>query len=282
MQKWFRRKAQPAPEPTDTLGYLTRFYSTRCDEDQRLSSRHGQVEYLTTMRYIERYLQPGMQVLEIGAATGRYLLTLARMGYDVSAVELVQHNINVFRKKMKPGDRVDLQQGNALDLSRFEDNSFDMTLLLGPMYHLYTKEDQARALEEALRVTKPGGYLYVAYVICDMAILESGIGSKKWFWGYLEDGHIDPATYACVSNPSDLFQLYRRENIDALAAPLPCERLHYVATDGVAHLNKTVLAEMTPERFAKYMEYHYFLCERPDMTGATNHSLDVLRKEEAT
>jgi len=277
--KFFKRKAQPGPEPTDTLGYVSRFYSTRCDEDGRLDSRHGQVEFLTTMRYIERYLQPGMRVLEIGAATGRYSLALARMGYDVTAIELVQHNIDVFHKKMKPGDRVDLQQGNALDLSRFEDNAFDMTLLFGPMYHLYTQEDQSRALEEALRVTKPGGYLYVAYVICDMAILESGIGSKKWFWDYLEDGHIDPETYVCTSQPSDLFQLYRREDIDTLTSPLPARRRHYVAADGMAQLIKGALAEMTPERFETFMRYHYFICERPDMTGATNHSLDILQKE---
>jgi len=278
MQKWFRRRALPAPEPTDTLGFLTRFYSTRCDEDRRLDSRHGQMEYLTTMRYVERYLQPGMKVLEIGAATGRYSLTLARMGYDVTAIELVQHNIDVFREKMKPEDRIDLQQGNALDLSRFADNSFDMTLLLGPMYHLYTKEDQSKSLSEALRVTKPGGLLFAAYVLCDMAILESGIGSKKWFWDYLEDGHIDPDNYACTSLPSDVFQLYRREDIDALTAPLPCRRLHYIATDGVAQLNKTVLAQMTPGQFEQFMKYHFFICERPDMTGATNHSLDILRK----
>ena len=278
--KFFKRKTQPGAEPTDTLGYLTRFYSTRCDEDARLDSRHGQVEFLTTMRYIERYLRPGMRVLEIGAATGRYSLTLARKGYDVTAIELVQHNINVFRKKMKPGDKVDLQQGNALDLSRFADGSFDMTLLFGPMYHLLVREDQTRALEEALRVTKPSGLLFVAYCICDLSILTNGIQGKEWFWAYLEDGHIDPATYACTSYPSDVFQLYRREDIDALTAPLPCVRLHYVAADGMAQTIKDALARMTPERFAKFMDYHYFICERPDMAGATNHSLDILRKDE--
>ena len=273
----FRRK-KTAPEPTDTLGYLTRFYTGRCDEDKRLLTRHGQVEYHTTMRYIEKYARPGMRILEIGAGTGRYSLTLARMGYDVTAIELVQHNIDVFRKKLKSSDKIDIQQGNALDLSRFEDNRFDITLLFGPMYHLFEKEDQAKALSEALRVTKPGGLLYVAYAIADMSILSSGISPKRWFWDYLKDGHIDPATYECMSHPSDLFELYRKERIDALTADMPAQRLHYVATDGVAQLLRDVLAKMTPEQFAIFMEYHYFLCERADMVGLTNHALDILRK----
>ena len=275
----FKRKQKPEPEPTDTLGYLTRFYETRCDEDARLLSRHGQVEFRTTMRYIERYLRPGMRVLEIGAATGRYSLTIARKGYDVTAIELVQHNIDVFRKKLKPEDTIDLQQGNALDLSRFADDTFDVTLLFGPMYHLYTKENQLRALQEALRVTKPGGLLYVAYVLVDMAILGSGMGPKTWFWRYLNDGHIDPKTYQCVCAPGDLFQLYRREAIDALAVQLPARRLHYAGTNGTAFLTEESLKKMTPEQFETFLDYHYFLCERPDMTGATSHSLDILRKD---
>ena len=271
----FKRKAQPCPEPTDTLDYLTRHYSGN-DEEGRLLTRHGQVEYRTTMRYIEKYAEPGMKILEIGAATGRYSLTLARKGYDVTAIELVQHNIDIFRKKLKPEDKVDLQQGNALDLSRFADGTFDLVLLFGPMYHLINREDAMRALEEALRVTKPGGLLYVAYCICDMSILEGGL--NRWFWDYLEDGHIDPVTYACKSYVKDVFQLYRKEDIDALTACLPAERLHYVATDGTARIIRDTLKKMPPERFEKFMEYHYFLCERPDVVGITNHSLDVLRK----
>ena len=67
------------------------------DEDGRLTTRYGRVEYLTTMRYLNRYLSPGMRILEIGAATGRYSHELARMGYQVDAVELVEHNIQLFR-----------------------------------------------------------------------------------------------------------------------------------------------------------------------------------------
>ena len=275
---FFRRKTPQEPEPTDALSYLTRHYSNS-DEEGRLLTRHGQVEYRTTMRYIERYLAPGMRVLEVGAGTGRYSLTLARQGHDITAIELVQHNIDLFRQKLKPEDNIDLQQGNALDLSRFADNSFDITLLLGPMYHLYTREDQLKALNEALRVTKPGGVLFAAYVLADMAMLASGIAPKTWFWDYLENGMIDPTTYICKPKPSELFVLYRREDILALAAELPAERLHYVAVNCASHLLKDTLANMTDEQFEIFMRYHNFLCERPDMAGMASHALDILRKE---
>ena len=69
--------------------YLVDFYETY-EEDSRLASRHGSVEFLTTMRYVERYLRPGHRILEIGAGTGRYSHALARRGYQVDAVELVE------------------------------------------------------------------------------------------------------------------------------------------------------------------------------------------------
>ena len=70
----------------DTKEYLSNYYE-QYDEDGRLLSKHGKIEYITTMKYIEKYLQPGMIVLEIGAATGRYSHALAQKDYRVDAVE---------------------------------------------------------------------------------------------------------------------------------------------------------------------------------------------------
>ena len=98
----------------ETLKALTDFYKNY-DEEGRLLSRHGQVEFLTTMRYIAKYLQPGMRILEIGAATGRYSHTLARQGYRVDAVELVQYNIDIFNELTTPDEHVAIRQGDARD-----------------------------------------------------------------------------------------------------------------------------------------------------------------------
>ena len=123
--------------------YIIDYYNNY-DEDSRLSPRHGTVEFLTTMRYIEKYIKPGSRVLEIGAGTGWYSHALARLGYTVDAVELVPHNIEVFCRHMLPAEHITITQGNALDLSAFSDNQYDITLLLGPLYHLSQKKTSAR------------------------------------------------------------------------------------------------------------------------------------------
>lgn len=104
--------------------YLIDFYNTY-DEDSRLRLKHGTVEFLTTMRYIEKYISFGNHVLEIGAGTGRYSHALARQGYTVDAVELVSHNIEIFRKNTLPDENITVIQGNALDLSFFPDNKIE-------------------------------------------------------------------------------------------------------------------------------------------------------------
>ena len=114
---------------------LTKYYNER-NEDDRLLSRFGQVEFSITVRFIEKYLKPGMRILEIGAGTGRYSHYFARKGYAVDAVELVEKNIEKFKKNTVSGEDVSIVQGDAVDLNGIEDNQYDIVLHLGPMYHL--------------------------------------------------------------------------------------------------------------------------------------------------
>ena len=261
----------------DVHTILEKYYSGY-DEEGRLLSRHGSVEYLTTMRYIEKYLRPGMRILEIGAGTGRYSHTLARQGYHVDAVELTAHNIEIFRQNTQSGESITVRQGTATDLSAFADESFDMTLLLGPMYHLFTEEEQKTALSEAVRVTKRGGFLFAAYCGNDATILQFCFGK-----GMLKDPRykalVDPVTFRAASTPEDLFVLHRKEDIDALIRPLPLARLHYVGSDMMTNYMRPTVDSMDDELFNAYLDYHFATCERSDMTGLSNHILDILKKE---
>ena len=261
----------------ETLKVLTEFYSNY-DEEGRLLCKHGQVEYLTTMRYIQKYLKPGMRVLEIGAATGRYSHTLARMGYEVDAVELVAHNIDIFKANTEAHENIRIYQGNAKNLDMLEENRYDITLLLGPMYHLFTVSDQLQALSEAIRVTKTGGVVFAAYCGNEATMVQYCFGR-----GMIKEQRyrdlIDPVTFKASSDPGELFELYRKEDIDALLAHFPVTRLHYLGTDMATNYMRQTIDEMDDELFDLYLRYHFAICERSDLVGASHHILDIFRKD---
>lgn len=261
----------------EVIKILSEYYGSY-DEDNRLRSRHGSVEFLTTMRYVEKYLRPGMRVLEIGAATGRYSHALARQGYRVDAVELVQHNIDVFKANTQPGENLRIFQGNAKNLCMLGDNTYDITLLLGPMYHLFTVPEQLQALAEAIRVTKKGGVIFAAYCGNEATMVQYCFGR-----GMIKEQRyrdlVDPVTFKASSDPAELFQLYRKEDIDKLMAIFPVTRLHYVGTDMATNYMRQTIDEMDDEMFDLYLKYHFAICDRSDLVGASHHILDIFRKD---
>ena len=262
----------------ETNQYLTNYYENY-DEDARLLTRYGHVEFFTTMHYINKYLHPGIRILEIGAGTGRYSHTLARMGYRVDALELIPHNIEIFRKNTRETEDITITQGNAIDLSDFQENTYDVTLLLGPMYHLYTQEDKQKALSEAIRVTKPGGVVFAAYCMGDASILSYGFVRGE-IHNIIQKCMLDPETFETFSHPWDLFELYRKEDIDFLRSKFPVTQLHYVASDGYTNHIRETVTNMDEETYNLYLKYHLATCERPDMTGYSHHTLDIFRKDE--
>ena len=262
----------------NTNQYLIDHYNN-FDEDSRLTQKHGSVEFLTTMNYIHKYIKPGNHVLEVGAGTGRYSHALVREGYSVDAVELVEHNIEIFIQNKHPDENITITQGNAMNLSAFSDNEYDITLLLGPLYHLYTREDKHQALSEAIRVTKPGGVVFAAYVISDGCLLDEGFHRGNISVSeYIKRGLLDARTFAAKSESKDLFELVRKENIDDLMSVFPVKRLHYVAADGCALFMRESVDAMDSDTFDLYLQYHFATCEREDLLGITSHAIDIFRK----
>ena len=259
------------------MNLLEEYYNSR-DEEKRLLSQHGQVEYLTTMKYIHECLScfAFPSILEVGAGTGRYSVALAKEGYSVTALELVEHNLDVLKSKLDGTEPITAVQGNALDLSAFRDNSFDLTMLLGPMYHIYTLEDKIQALSEAVRVTKPGGYILVAYCMNEPTIIQY-VFMANHLKDVMEINTLLTEDWHCKSEPKEIFELVRTEDISLLNSKFPLDRIKLVATDGAAHYLSELIDEMDQYTFTKWMEYHFATCERQDLIGASNHTLDILK-----
>src|ERR1700754_383208 len=150
---------------------LVEHYGVDLVEDTRLSrSPHGRLEFLRTQELIRRLVPVARaRILDIGGGTGVHAAWLAADGHAVNVVDLVPRHVDAAAAR----EGVTAEVGDARQLSA-SDESVDVALLLGPLYHLVEPAERACALAEARRVLRPGGLLVVAAVSRYMSLLEVG------------------------------------------------------------------------------------------------------------
>ncbi|MCR4789104.1 MAG: class I SAM-dependent methyltransferase [Lachnospiraceae bacterium] len=271
---------------------ITAYYN-KFNEDKRLLSRHGQVEFRVTMHYVHELLDElirvrsmpdngnggeKLKIADIGAGTGRYSIALTKEGYHVGAAEPVKYNLGILKKHVRedlPEDAdIVAYQSDARKLKHFKDGEFDITLLLGPLYHLHSEEDKIKALNEAKRITKKGGLILAGYVMADYAVIKYGFveGNIKESIGkgaLTED-------FGIVSDEEELYDYVRLEDIDRLNEKAGLCRKYIFTPDGSADYMRNVLNEMDEETFELFVDYRIKNALRPELLGAGSHTVDVL------
>lgn len=246
-------------------------YYNKFNEEKRLTTKHGQIEYLTAIKYIHKFLKKGDKILDIGAGTGRYAKSLSDEGYDVTAVELIKHNLRQIEKK-----NIKCMLGNATNLKKIKDNSYDITLLFGPMYHLITKEEKIKALKEAKRITKQNGYIFISYCMNEYAVITHGFIENN-VKESIKQNLLDK-NYKITPNKDDLYSFVRLEDIDYLKNKCNLKRINIISQDGPSEYLKKTINKMNDETFNLFLDYHFKTCERKELLGAGRHILDILQK----
>ena len=252
---------------------ITNYYNDY-DEDSRLvKDKTHKIEFLITKNYIEKYLKPNDKILEIGAGTGRYSLFYAEKGYDVTAIEYVQSNLDILKSKITDNMIIKAEQGDAIDLSRFEDNTFNITLVLGPLYHLYNDEDINKAISEAIRVTKENGIIFIAYLTRDGVFAD-------WGLDHLIDGYPNDfdKSFKLIRYPEGVFAPFYISEFKDIMSKHNVDFLHNVSTDGIAKLMSDKINNLTDEEFDVWINYQLSVCEREDLQGYSCHMLYICRK----
>ena len=250
-------------------------YYNKFNEDKRLTRRHGIVEYKVAMKYIHKYLRnmDNPKILDVGAGTGKYSISLFDEGYDVTAVELVKHNLMTLKKNCP---LIKSYQGNALNLKKFKDNSFDMILLFGPLYHLISIDDKIKALNEAKRVVRKNGIIMISYYMNEYAVLTYGF-KENHIIESIKNNNIDKS-YHITPKDTDLYSMVRLEDINELNRITNLKRVKIISQDGPTDYIRPIINKMDEDTFDEYIKYVLSICERKELLGASSHVLDILKK----
>lgn len=247
-------------------------YYNKFNEDKRLKTRHGQVEYLVTFKYINEVLKEykNPKILDLGAGCGAYSIPLSEH-YDVTALELVKHNLKVIEKKSKD---INLIHGNATNLNMLNDNTFDVILIFGPMYHLITDEEKLKCLNEAKRVLKKNGTILISYIMNEYAIIRHGFKDKH----ILEEMNNIDNFFHIVSKVNDLYSYVRIEDIDRLNSLAGLKREKIISQDSVANYMREYINKLNDEEFELFIRFQLSICEKYEMLGLSTHVLDILKE----
>lgn len=248
-------------------------YYNKFNEDKRLKTRHGIVEFTTTMHYIKNYIKPKSKIIDVGAGTGIYSKELSNLGHDVTAVELVKKNLSVLKQN---APNVKAYQGNALNLKKFNDEEFDVCILFGPMYHLHSDTEKLQALKEARRVTKVGGTIFVAYLLSDYAIIRHGFMDKN-ILNAKHENKID-SSFNVISEEKDLYSYINLNKIEELNKHSNLIRLQIISPDGPTDFIRPYINNLTEEEFNIYLEFVKQISSDQNKIGASSHVVDILKK----
>ena len=146
------------------MGTVYDFYEQQFEEVTRFT--HNPLEFIRSKEIIKRYLRkPCLTIADIAGATGPYSYWLAEQGHTVHLLDLSDKHLEQAKAYGKK---------NGLELSSFtrsdarhlpyEDNMFDITLNMGPLYHLQDSGDRLQCIAECYRVLKVGGTAIFAYI----------------------------------------------------------------------------------------------------------------------
>lgn len=246
-------------------------YYENYDEEGRLFRDKAHLpEYLTTIRYFDRLFAPGSKILDACAGTGRYSFYLADKGHTVTACDLVEYNIDIIRSKPNAVKLADIAVCNVLDLSLFKDNSFDVVLCMGAMYHLPSDDEKMKAIQECTRVCKQDGMVVLSYlnyypVVADG--VDKGLGNLDVILAALEDGS------------DNLWRATTPAKMEGYVKDAGIEVMHNIGADGISFVLADKVNAASDEAFEKWMEYIYKHCEEPSILGYSMHGLLIGRKK---
>jgi ubiquinone/menaquinone biosynthesis C-methylase UbiE len=243
------------------------------------------LEFDTTMRFLDEYLPKKGLVLDAGGGPGRYTIELAKRGFDMILLDLVKDNLSLATKQIKKAGvkaKVkDIVEGSITDLSSFADNTFDAVICLGgPLSHVHPKKSRDNAISELVRVAKRGAPIFVSVMGKFGALLKapynwpSEVNDRKEFRRIVFNGD----DYRWWK--TGFCHFFTLEEFRGVFADKPVDIIKSIGLEGL-NTNSEVInrfAKKYPKAWKNWLEVHYELCTNPSIVEISLHMLIVARK----
>jgi 2-polyprenyl-3-methyl-5-hydroxy-6-metoxy-1,4-benzoquinol methylase len=249
------------------------------DEDKRLDrTNFHKLEYLTTIRFLDRFLKPNSKVLDLCAGTGRYSFYLESKGHSVTAVDIVPRFVEIMKKKKAAkASNIEIYLGDARNLEMFEIESFDAVLCMGALYHLKDQDNREKVIEQCTALLKKKGILAVSYInryalfIKEFNRLNENV-ERLMLSSIVDSGksinEVEESFY--FSSPKEIEELMRKFNF---------KKMKNIGTDGIGYMLSDKLSDLTKEEYDLWLDYHFKTCDNENLIGYSIHGLCLGEKQ---
>ena len=249
-----------------------------------IKDAYHRLEFETTLHFMKKHFPRKGLLLDAGGGPGRYTVTLAQQGYELVLLDMTPANLDFARRQIK---RAKLQhkvkevvEGSIIDLSRFDDNTFDGVLCLGgPLSHVLDKRQRARAVSELIRVAKPGAPIAMS-VMSRLSLL---VVELTMFPEEVTMPH-----YQQLLNTGDYLGQYGftachfflPEEFRAMFDKAGAEVLTMVGLEGISSSHRAALNSIARDepRWKVWRDTHFKTCTHPAVVGISEHMLIVAQK----
>jgi ubiquinone/menaquinone biosynthesis C-methylase UbiE len=260
------------------------YYDKQANAEWQRHDRH-RMEFAITKRLLSSLFPAKGRVLDCGGGPGRYSLWLAEQGYDVTLFDLSAACLERARTEAHGAGLVlACEQGNAMDLSRFADASFDAVLLMGPLYHLREISDRQKTMAEAVRVLRPGGAVAAAFITRTAALrYVAKEEARRVLELYEPMLNVIRHGYDLTFPPpdDDHFQAYfaHPTEVEPLLRGAGLAPLGVYATEGFVSMIDETVNLFEGEEWQAWVELNLKLASDPTLFSGAEHLLAFGRKD---
>ena len=267
---------------TDNIKDVRKYYNDHVkDEDRRLDDHPFEVP--VTMHFIKKYLTPGASVFDVACGTGRIAKLLLNKGYFVGLNDLSDQNIELVKERLGSHRNIIFTQcSDALESTRWKHKPWDGILILGPLYHMISKDRRLKLLKLAFDNLKAGGFLFSSFMTRTGAMVygvknnPKGIlhhdGVKKLWETGTDNRFVEDTEYftnAYFAHP---------EEINPLIENAGLKPIHLAGAEGIFGERFELYHSMDDTMKKEWMNFIIENCEDNHLIHQSKHLLSVAQK----